>query len=88
MITDGTIMIAKNGLNSSKTVITAYGTGDKYSIADDAVVYKYDTGDKKYTVAKLSSLKAGNTVTLYDTKGDDANGIASVVIFIDTDLPN
>jgi len=65
-------------LNSDRTVITAVG-GAKYTIADDAVVYKYD--DDKFTVAKLSNLRKGYEVKLYDTKGSDANGIASVVIY-------
>lgn len=70
-------------LNSDRTVVTV-GSGS-YTIADDAVVYKYDPngGDARYSVSKVSALRNGYTVSLYDTKGDDANGIASVVIYIE-----
>jgi hypothetical protein len=62
------------------TVISA--GGEKYTVSDDAAVYKYDTSDKAYTVSKLSALRRGSTVSLYDTKGKDADGIATVVIYI------
>jgi hypothetical protein len=67
-------------LASKKTVITT--DSDKYTVADDATVYKYDTDDKEYMVSKLSAIDEGDTVSLYDTKGRDADGIASVVIYI------
>jgi hypothetical protein len=66
-------------LSSDKTVVTT--TGGKYTIADDAVVYKYSKSDKEFTVAKLSNLKKEYTVSLYDGKGDDADGIATIVIY-------
>lgn len=68
--------------NSDKTIITVTG-GAKYTIADDAVVYKYDADDKEFSVAKVSNLRTNYTVALYDTKGEDANGVASVVIYIE-----
>lgn len=68
-------------VNSDKTVVTT-DTG-KYTIADDAVVYKYDKSDKEFETAKLSALRKNYTVSLYDTKGDDADGIATVVIYIE-----
>jgi len=66
-------------INSDKTVVTT--ASGKYTIADDAVVYIYDVDDSEFSVAKLSSLRKDYTVTLYDTKGEDANGVASVVIY-------
>ncbi|MDF3000354.1 MAG: hypothetical protein K0Q48_473, partial [Bacillota bacterium] len=33
--------------------------------------------------SKLSALRKNYTVSLYDTKGDDADGIATVVIYIE-----
>jgi hypothetical protein len=66
-------------LNSDRTVITT--ASGKYTIADDAVVYKYDEDDEEFSVAKLSNLRKNYTVSLYDTKGEDADGIASVVIY-------
>jgi len=71
-------------LNSNKTVITD-DNDDMWTIADDAVVYKYDKADKEFSVSKLSSLRPGYTVTLYDTKGKDADGIATVVIYFEKD---
>ena len=70
-------------LNSDRTVVTI-GI-NKYSIDDDAVVYKYDPngGDKRYSESSISKLRKGYTVSLYDTKGEDANGDASVVIYIE-----
>lgn len=74
-------------INSSKTVVTtgseAAGNLEKYTIADDAKVYLYDKNDKEFETAKLSALRKGYTVSLYDTKGDDADGVATVVIFIE-----
>ncbi len=67
--------------NSDKTVIKI-GTA-QYTIAEDAIVYKYDDADNEFSVSKLSALRKNYTVSLYDTKGDDANGIASVVIYIE-----
>ncbi len=66
-------------LNSDKTIITV-GT-DKFTVEDDAVVYKYDIDEKEFTTAKLSSLRKKYTVSLFDTKGDDADGVADVVIY-------
>jgi len=67
-------------LASDNTVIT---TGsDSYTVADDAVVYKYDTDDEEYTVSKLSSIDEDDIVSIYDTKGEDQDGIGSVVIYI------
>jgi hypothetical protein len=73
----GTAAMQITAVNNDKTVVTV-GTA-KYTIADDAVVYKY--ADGKFTVSKLSALKKQYVVSLYDTKGDDADGIASVVIY-------
>jgi len=72
-------------LSSDKTVITV-ATDGKFTIADDAVVYKWDADDEEFEVSKLTALRATRAgdkyyVSLYDTKGDDADGIASVVIF-------
>jgi len=67
-------------LSSSNTVIKT--ATDKYTADDKTVVYKYDADDKDYTVSKLSAIDEGDTVSLYDTKGDDNDGIATVVIFI------
>ena len=80
----GTLTIT--GYNSDKTVLTVNTeNGPKYTIADDAIVYKYDPngGSTKYSAAKLSNLGKNDLVKLYDTKGDDADGIATVVIFQD-----
>ncbi len=68
-------------LSSDRTVITT--ASGKYTIADDAVVYKYDEDDEKFSVAKLSNLRKNYKVSLYDTKGEDADGIASVVIYME-----
>jgi len=72
-------------LNSDKTVITTtVGTTDyKYTVADDAIVYEYDTEDEEFSISKLSALKDNEKchVRLYDTKGNDADGIATLVIF-------
>ena len=68
-------------LGSDNTVITT--AADKYTVADDAVVYKYDTDDDEYTVSKLSAIDEGDVVSIYDTKGEDYDGIGSVVIFIE-----
>ncbi len=71
-------------INSDRTVITDKNdTDNKYTIADDAVVYKYNVDDNEFSVSKLSSLRKDYTVSLYDTKGDDADGIASVVIYFE-----
>ncbi len=72
-----------DSLNSDRTVVTEKTTLKKYTIADDAVVYKYDASKKEYSVAKLSNLRKDYTVSLYDTKGSDADGIASVVIYME-----
>jgi hypothetical protein len=58
--------------SSDKTVITV--ASGKYTIADDAVVYKWDADDEEFTVSKLSALRARRTdtsyyVSMYDTKG-------------------
>jgi hypothetical protein len=71
-----------NDLDEDNTIMT-FTDGNKYTVADDAVVYEYDEDDEVFTVSKLSSIDDNDTVSLYDTKGDDADGIASVVIFID-----
>ncbi|MDD3200225.1 MAG: S-layer homology domain-containing protein [Eubacteriales bacterium] len=71
-----------DSLNSDRTVITAVG-GAKYTVADDAVVYLYDEADDEFSVSKLSALRKDYTVSLYDTKGTDADGIASVVIYFE-----
>ncbi len=79
------------GLGSNKTVITVDSNGDgkdssgdeKFTVADDAVIYKYDRSDKEFEPVKLSALKDNGKmyVRLYDTKGKDADGIATVVVF-------
>ena len=67
-------------LGSDNTVVTIGTT--KTVVADDAVVYKYDTDDEEFVVSKLSAIDEGDTIALYDTKGeDDVDGIATVVIF-------
>ncbi|HWQ78966.1 MAG TPA: S-layer homology domain-containing protein [Anaerovoracaceae bacterium] len=72
-------------LGSDKTVITTTvgSTEYKYTVADDAVVYEYDLDDEEFAPAKLSALKDNGKffVRLYDTKGNDADGIATLVIF-------
>ena len=68
--------------NTDRTVITDI-YGDKWTIDEDAVVYLYDADDEEFTVSKLSALKKDYTVSLYDTKGDDADGIATVVIYFE-----
>jgi len=68
--------------NTDRTVITDIN-GDKWTIDEDAVVYLYDADDEEFTVSKLSALKKDYTVSLYDTKGDDADGIATVVIYFE-----
>lgn len=85
VITTGAV-VAK--VSSDRTVLT-FGTGAnevKNTIDEDAVVYeavmKADgvTVDK-YVSASLTNVKADYSVWLYDTKGDDADGIATIVIF-------
>jgi len=78
-------------LGSDKTVITVDTNGDgkastgdaKYTVADDAFVYEYDLDDEDFTPVKLSALKDNGKfyVRLFDTKGNDADGIATIVIF-------
>jgi len=68
-------------LGSSNTVFTIGGT--KYTAEDDAVVYKFD--DDEFEVSKLSAIDEDDTVALYDTKGDDADGVATVVIYIEAE---
>jgi hypothetical protein len=68
-------------LEQDNTVMTT--DQGKFSVDDEAVVYKYSTSDKVFTVSKLSAIDNNDTVALYDTKGDDSDGIANVVIFID-----
>jgi hypothetical protein len=68
-----------DALGSSNTVFTI--GGQKYVAADDAVVYKYDANKDTFTVSKLSAIDDTDTAMLYDTKGDDADGIANIVIF-------
>ena len=68
-------------VNSDKTVVTT--DSGKYTIDDKAVVYKYNKTDKEFETAKLSALRKNYTVSLYDTKDDDADGIATVVIYIE-----
>lgn len=69
-------------LDDDNTVITTTSHGT-FTAADNAVVYKYDTKDGEFSVSKLSSIDKGDTVTLYDTKDDDADGVATVVIYIE-----
>ncbi len=73
-------IVAKDGLESDNTVITI-GT-DKFTAEDDAVVYEFDDSDNEYSVSKLSAIDEGDYVALYDTKGEDADGVATVVIYI------
>ncbi|HVI42209.1 MAG TPA: hypothetical protein VM577_16270, partial [Anaerovoracaceae bacterium] len=56
---------------------------EKYTVADDAVVYEYDRENDEYSVSKLSALDDNGDffVRLFDTKGNDADGIATIVIF-------
>jgi len=91
---DGTRIDAESGyivkdiviksLNGDKTVITDT-TDKKWTVDDDAVVYKYNPtgGDEKYTVSNLSKLRPGYTVSLYDTKGEDVDGVASVIVYME-----
>jgi len=69
-------------LDEDNTVVTTT-TGGKYTIDDKAVVYKYSKKDKEFTTAKISSLDDGDTIALYDTKDDDYDGVATVVIYIE-----
>lgn len=73
-------------LDDDNTVITTkVGTTEyKYTVDDKAVVYEWDDTEKEWIgVSKLSALDDdGNFyVRLYDTKGSDADGIATVVLF-------
>ncbi|MFA5637692.1 MAG: S-layer homology domain-containing protein [Anaerovoracaceae bacterium] len=64
------------------TVITL--TAEKFEASEDAVVYKYNTATKKYTVAKLSDIKKdAEIIAAYDTDFGtaDADSIADVIIF-------
>jgi len=67
-------------LAKDNTVITT--ASGKYTVAEDAVVYKFDEDDTEFSVSKLSAIDEGDTVTLYDTKGEDVDGVATVVIYI------
>jgi len=78
-------------LDDDDTVITVDSNKDgkksagdeKYTVGDDALVYEYDLEDDEYSVSKLSALDDNGDfyVRLFDTKGDDADGIATIVIF-------
>ena len=68
-------------LDDDNTVITT--ANGKYTADDKAKVYLYSKTDKTFTTSKLSSIGKGDTVTLYDTKDDDYDGIATVVIYIE-----
>lgn len=82
LLVDGSVDAAGEvtALGSDNTVFTI--GGEKFVAEDDAVVYKFDDVDDEYTVSKLSAIDEGDTVMMYDTKGSDADGIATVVIFI------
>ena len=67
-------------LASGNTKITV-ANGSVWPVSDKAVVYKYDTEDKEFTVSKLSAIDKGDSVMLYDTEGSDSDGIADVVIY-------
>ena len=73
-------IVDEDGLGRDNTVFTI--GGEKFTADDEAVVYKFDKNDKEYTVSKLSAIDDGDQVALYDTKGDDADGLATVVIYI------
>ncbi|QOX65186.1 S-layer homology domain-containing protein [Anoxybacterium hadale] len=66
---------------SDAAVIQAGSVG--YIIADNAVVYKYNADKGTFSVDRLSNLSKGCIVSLYDTKGADADGISTVVIYME-----
>lgn len=86
-------VIGANGVvisatNSDRTVLTASTSGIKIAVASDAVVYKLvvkadGTTFDKYEVGKLTDLRAGDKVWAYDTKGKDADNVATMVIYQD-----
>ena len=66
----------------SNTVFTD-SADNVFEAASDAVVYKYNATDKKYTVAKLSDIKKGAVIMLaLDTDtGDDVDKVIDIIIF-------
>ena len=69
-------------INSSDRTVTTTGF-EKYSIADNAVVYTFNVDSAEFALSEFSELREGYTLSLYDTKGADADGIASLVIYIE-----
>ncbi|WP_027400295.1 S-layer homology domain-containing protein [Anaerovorax odorimutans] len=91
MLAGGTNGLLVTDVNSDRTVVTVTSGGveSKYTVEAGAVVYKINMKDSNtavdyYEVSKLSSLKRNANVWLYDTKtGDDHDGIANVVIYVE-----
>lgn len=80
-IIDGIVTVS--AVSSDGTVITMFG-GTKFTASEDAVVYKYNATDKKYTVAKLKDIKKNSIVIVaFDTDngGDNEDRVADIIIF-------
>jgi hypothetical protein len=69
--------------NDNMAITVTYGgvTTAKYAVDSDAVVYKWNSSTSKYEVSSFSKIKADNGIQLFDAKGEDANGKASIVLF-------
>ena len=72
-------------VNTDRTVLTATTTtGVKYTVAADALVYKMTVNTDNtfsYEVGSLTNINVADTIWLYDTKGTDVNGTATVVVY-------
>ena len=78
---NGTVTVS--AVSNDGTVITMHGD-TKFTASEDAVVYKYNATDKKYTVAKLKDIKKNSIVLVaFDTDngGDDEDRVADIIIF-------
>lgn len=69
-----------DSLVSNKSVIKD-NAGNLWTVEDDVIVYEYDKNDKEFTKSSMTKIKAGYTVSMFDTKDDDADGVATIVIF-------
>lgn len=76
--------------NSDRTMLTVSNGSieTKVGVAADAVVYKLvvkadGTSFDKYEVGSLTDINVNDQVWAYDTKGRDANGVATMVIYKD-----
>ena len=82
VVGDFTSATAIDELSKSKTVVSLTGSALAYELADDVVVYEYDADAEEYVLSRVSALRVGYSVLLYNTDydgGDDEE--IDVVIF-------